>query len=259
MIDLNGHAVIVSGNGEDLGHAITTALVQQGAKVALVDEVSDERDALVTRLSGGGADVTAIDVDFTDADSTQRAARQALEAYGTPRALVHTAARFREISVADLTFADWRTDLDIIAQSAFVLAHTVWPAMTSAGAGSIVFVSSGSALAGFADEAPYVAGKHAQEGLMKVLALEGKPLGVAANTMTTGIPIDGPLAYTYSDAMRAVMVKPSELAPAFVWAAGLDPAGATGQRLNAFQLSNALRDGAKLTGSHESSATGAAQ
>ena len=240
MTGMSGQAAIVSGNAEDLGHEIAAALVDAGARVAFIDNDRAGLDRLAARLSGRG-ELLTIEADFADAESTRAAAESALAQVGTPRALVHNAARFAEVPIGELDFAAWRAEVDIILQSAFILTKAVWAPMTSARLGSVVYVSSGSALNGFADEAAYVMGKHAQEGLMKVLALEGKAFNVAVNTMTPGIAIDGPLADTYDDATRSIMVKPSTLAPAFVFAAGFEATFATGQRLNAHQISEALR------------------
>ena len=240
MTGLNGQAAIVAGNAEDLGHEIAAALVEEGARVAFIDDDREGLDRLAERLSGRG-ELLTIEADFTDAESTRIAAENALAQVGTPRTLVHNAARFAEVPVHELTFASWRAEVDIILQSAFILTKAVWGPMTAARSGSIVYVSSGSALNGFAHEAAYVMGKHAQEGLMKVLALEGMAFNVAVNTVTPGAPIDGPLAYTYDDATRSGMVKPATLAPAFAFAAGFEAAFATGQRLNAHQISEALQ------------------
>lgn len=149
----------------------------------------------------------------------------------------------------DVTFDDWRRELDVIVQGAFLLSHAVWPGMVAARRGSITFVSSGLALGGFVKETAYTPGKHGQEGLMKVLSLEGAEFDIAVNTVSTGAPIDTPMSAShYTDAMRVGMVHPSALAPAFVYLAGLTAADATGLRFNAYQLSQAMRGAASEQG-----------
>lgn len=240
MPDPTGRLAIVAGNAEDLGYAVARELAALGMIVALLDDQPDALAAEAEHLRSTGAEVLPLLTDFTSSVSTRASAEEAIARYGTPRLLVHNSAPFREVGIADLDPAVWRADVDSILQSAFVLSKAVWPGMVEARDGSLVYVSSGSALRGFAGEAGYVAGKHGQEGLMKVLSLEGKEYNVAANTITTGAPIDGPLAYTYSDAMRAVMVPPSTLAPAFRFLAGVDADRATGLRFDAYQLSRAM-------------------
>ncbi|SES45130.1 SDR family NAD(P)-dependent oxidoreductase [Actinokineospora terrae] len=241
MIDPTGRLAIVAGDAEDIGYAVTRELAAAGMVVAVLDDKADAVTALAEQLREQGAQVHAFVTDFTSATALSATAEQVLARFGAPRLLVHNSAVFRMVSVLDLDFADFRAECDSILQSAFVLSKAVWPAMVEARDGSIVYVSSGSATLGFADEAAYVAGKHGQEGLMKVLALEGKEFGIAVNSIGTGAPIDGPLAYTYSDALRAAMVPPSALAPAFAFLARIDADFATGQRFNAYQVSEAIR------------------
>jgi len=45
----------------------------------------------------------------------------------------------------------------------------------------------------------------------------------------------------YTEEMRQGIVDPSRLAPAMVFLAGIDADFATGQRFNAFQISEAMR------------------
>jgi NAD(P)-dependent dehydrogenase (short-subunit alcohol dehydrogenase family) len=114
--------------------------------------------------------------------------------------------------------------------------------MIEAHRGSILYVSSGSALGGFVKETAYTPGKHGQEGLMRVLALEGREFNIAVNTITTGKGIDTPMsAGHYTPEMWVGAVHPSRLAPAFAFLSGIDADFATGQRFNAFQMSEAMR------------------
>lgn len=241
MIELAGAFALVAGNAEDLGHAIVVELLDAGMRVAVLDDDAAALAAFTDRLRAAGGDVHGVPTDFRDPAAVSAAAEQTVRRHGAPRFLAHNAAIFRETPLAELSHAEFRAESDSILHSAFATAKAVWPAMVEAGSGSMAFVSSGSALRGFVGEAAYVAGKHGQEGLMKVLALEGEPHGIAVNTITTGVPIDGPLAYTYSEAMRAVMVPPAAIAPAFAFLAAADAAFATGQRFNAHHISQAMR------------------
>jgi NAD(P)-dependent dehydrogenase (short-subunit alcohol dehydrogenase family) len=132
--------------------------------------------------------------------------------------------------------------MNIIVEAAFILSKAVWARLIEAKSGSIVFISSGSALRGFIKETAYTPGKHAQEGLMKVLALEGQPFNIAVNTITPGAPINTPMSAShYPDELRQKWIDPALLTPAFVFLAGIDASIATGPRLDAWQLSEAMR------------------
>ena len=124
--------------------------------------------------------------------------------------------------------------------AAFLLTRAVWGGMSAAGSGAIVYVSSRSGIEGFADESAYCAAKHGLEGLMKSLAMEGAPLGIAVNTITPGMYMKTPMSErNYDEALKAKWVEPALLAPAFVALAGRR-VGRSGERLDAWQLSRSL-------------------
>lgn len=238
MVALNGTFAILTGAAQGLGLAIARAYAAQGMKLALIDVQADKLNALADELRAGGTDCLPIPVDLANADATQAAVDQALAAYGKPRVLVHNAALLKERSMLEVTFPQWQTEVNIILQAAFLLAKAVWQPMIAADSGSIVFVSSGSGIKGFVKEVAYCPAKHGQEGLMKVLAMEGQPFNIAVNTITPGAPINTPMsAENYTEELKQKWVDPALLAPAFVYLAGIDAHDVTGERLNAWELS----------------------
>ncbi|HVU09746.1 MAG TPA: SDR family oxidoreductase [Phototrophicaceae bacterium] len=240
--DLHGKVAFLTGAAEGLGNPIAREYVKAGMKLAMIDIQAEKLNKLADELRAQGGDVLPIVADLSNAQATQAAVDQALDHYGTPRVLVHNAAVLKEVSMLDVKFENWRRELDIIIQAAFILSKAVWPRMIEARDGSLVYVSSGSALRGFVKETAYTPGKHAQEGLMRMLALEGQPYNIAVNSITPGAPINTPMSEGhYPDELRQRWIDPTRIAPAFVFLARLDAKTATGQRLDAWQLSEALR------------------
>ncbi len=241
MSELNGKVGIVTGVAEGLGNKIARAYAKAGMRLALMDIQTEKLHWLTDELQADGVDCLPITVDLSDATQSHEAIQQALDHYGTPRVLVHNAAVLNERLFKDVTFEQWRTEINIILQAAFILSKAVWEAMINAGFGRIIFISSGSALKGFVKEAAYCPGKHGQEGLMKVLSMEGEPHNIAVNTFTTGAPIDTPMSRGhYPEELRQRWVDPALLAPAFVWLAEQDSLIHTGERLDAYAMSQAL-------------------
>jgi NAD(P)-dependent dehydrogenase (short-subunit alcohol dehydrogenase family) len=236
------NVVFLTGAADGLGREIARELARAGFRLTLFDVQAGKLAEVAGELTRAGTEVTSFAVDLSDAAATSKAIASALAACPSPRAFIHDAAVLKEVSMADVTFSNWRREVDVTLQAAFQFCRALWPAMTAARRGSIVFVSSGSALGGFVRETAYTPAKHAQEGLMRVLALEGREFNVAVNTITTGAPIDTPMSAShYTPQMRIGMVHPSRLAPAFAYLAGIDADAATGQRFNAFQLSEAMQ------------------
>lgn len=241
MKQMDDRVVFLTGAAEGLGQEVARELAKAGKRLALFDVQAEKLQAVADELASV-TEVLPLVVDLADAAATQQAVDKAMEHYGTPRALIHNAAVLKEVAMTDVTFENWRREVNIILQAAFILSQAVWPGMIEARTGSILYVSSGSALGGFVKETAYTPGKHGQEGLMRVLALEGREYNIAVNTITTGKGIDTPMsAGHYTPEMWVGAVHPSRLAPAFAFLAGIDADFATGQRFNAFQMSEAMR------------------
>jgi NAD(P)-dependent dehydrogenase (short-subunit alcohol dehydrogenase family) len=110
--------------------------------------------------------------------------------------------------------------------------------MAERGGGTLIFVSSRSGIEGFHSETAYCAAKHALEGLSKCLALEGSDHGIASHTITPGMYMHTPMSETtYTPELRAKWVDPIRLAPAFAWLSAAPRMDLSGQRLNAWDLS----------------------
>ncbi len=241
MKPMDDRVVFLTGAADGLGAEVARELAKAGKRLALFDVQAEKLHAMADELASV-TEVLPLVVDLADAAATEEAASKAMEHYGTPRALIHDAAVLKEVAMIDVTFENWRREVNIILQAAFILSRAVWPGMVEARKGSILYVSSGSALGGFVKETAYTPGKHGQEGLMRVLALEGRDFNIAVNTITTGAPIDTPMSAShYTPQMWIGAVHPSRLAPAFTFLAGIDASFATGQRFNAFQMSEAMR------------------
>lgn len=233
---------IVTGVAEGLGKEIARAYAREGMRLALMDVQTGKLNSLAEELQADGVDCLPISVDLSDADQTHQAIQRALDHYGTPRVVVHNAAVLKERYFTDISFEEWRREVDIILQAGFILSKAVWQVMIEAGIGSIIFISSGSGLRGFVKEAAYCPGKHGQEGLMKVLSLEGKDYNIAVNSVTPGIAINTPMSHGhYTEEQRQRWVDPALIAPAFVWLAQQDASTATGERLDAWQIAQSMK------------------
>jgi len=234
---LKGVTAVITGAAYGLGHAIARAYAAEGMRLALMDVAAEPLQSLADELNA-----LAIPVDLSDAGQTQHAIDKALEELGPIRVLVHNAAILRPLPFAEVTFDEWNKTVNVMLQAAYLLTKTCWQPMTDAGSGSIVFVSSRSGIEGFVDETHYCAGKHALEGLMKSLAMEGESRNIAVNTITPGMYMHTPMSeQNYPDELKSKWVDPMLLTPAFVDLAKQDVSGTTGQRLDAWQLSETLR------------------
>ncbi len=233
---LAGQRIVLTGAAQGLGRAVAVALAAAGARLLLLDRDADGLASLAATLAGGHQSIA---VDLSDGDATAAALEEARLDTDPAATLIHNAAVLTPKPFAAMDLEDWRRTVDVGLLAAFLLTRAVWPGMAANGGGAVVYVSSRSGIEGFADESAYCAAKHGLEGLMKSLAIEGAPLGIAVNTITPGMYMKTPMSErNYDAALKAKWVDPAELAPAFVALAARRVAR-SGERLDAWQLSRA--------------------
>ena len=235
--DLQGKSAIVTGAAQGLGYAIAKAYVGAGMRVALIDVKADRLSAVQEEL---GDNTQSFPCDLSDGEVTQKIAADAVAWCSVPRVLVHNAALLVNRPLMEVTLSDWQREVNVGIQAAFLLTQAVWEPMTQAGEGSIVYVSSRSGIIGFDEESPYCTAKHGIEGFMKCMAIEGKSRNIAVNTVTPGMYMHTPMSeYNYPDELKQKWIDPYRLTPAFVVLAQQTGTGISGERLNAWHLSQA--------------------
>ena len=78
---------------------------------------------------------------------------------------------------------------------------------------------------------------------MKSLSLEGKPRNIAVNTITPGMYMQTPMSnQNYPDELKEKWVDPMLLTPAFLKLARNISEGITGERLDAWEMSEEIRN-----------------
>lgn len=233
MPALSEQTVVITGAAQGLGAGIARVFAAGGAgRLILMDKQADALRAVNTEI-GGGADCIACDL----ADPEELDAVMSKIA-GPVDTLVHNAALLRPEPFETVSLATFQATLDVGIQAAFQLSQAVWPGMKANGGGALIFVSSQSGIKGFVDETAYCATKHAIEGFSKCLAMEGRAHGIVSCTITPGKAMRTPMSEkNYPPELKAQWVEPDRLAPAFVQiATSRDPA-LSGQRLNAWHMS----------------------
>lgn len=171
---LLGRRVVVTGGGGGIGEACARRLSAAGGHVVVVD-----RDAEQAKRVAAAVDGEAVVLDLTELDSLAEVAAGA-------EVLVNNAGVQHVAPVHEFPVERFALMLDLMLEAPFRLARAALPGMYAAGWGRIVSISSVHGLRASAYKSAYVAAKHGLEGLTKVLALEGGPHGVTANTVCPG-------------------------------------------------------------------------
>lgn len=239
---LAGKVAIVTGAARGIGRAVMKRYAAEGAVVYAADIVKDELEHEVTLLNNQDFNVHAVPTNLANEDEVQALAERALE-NGCVDVLANVAGLIEEKLLEDTSNEIWNRILNVNLRAPFLLCRAVAPAMKRAKSGSIINVSSRAGSEGFATETAYCASKFGLEGLSRALSKELGPHHIAVNTLTPGAPTHTSMSeVTYSEDMRKIWKEPEEIAAAFVHLALQTPEGIHDQYVNAWDLSEQLRN-----------------
>lgn len=192
MIDFTGQVAVVTGAGRGLGRHYAIELARRGASVVVNDlggsmhgEGADASvaDEVVEEIRRAGGVAIASHDSVDSPEGGEAIVRAAVEEFGRLDAVVSNAGIFNSIAFEELSPAEWRRMLGVHLDGGFYLSQPAFRVMKSQGYGRFVFIASSAGMFGQHLEAHYAAAKTGLIGLTNVIALEGAPHGILANTV----------------------------------------------------------------------------
>ena len=178
---LENKVAIVSGGGTGIGAATAQVFAREGAKVVVTGRRTEPLQAVAAEIDG-----LAVAGDTSDDDHVRAAVAEARDAFGGLDIVVANAGLGFGGAAADVDDERWQQTLDVNLTGAFRLARAAIPSLVDRGGGSIVLVSSVSALVSGTDGAAYVTSKAAMLGLARSIAVDYGPSGIRANALCPG-------------------------------------------------------------------------
>jgi gluconate 5-dehydrogenase len=180
---LAGERALITGGGSGLGLGMAHCFVKAGAQVVLVGrnklKLHAASDQLGPLASYEVADLTAV-----------KPMEQALERIaardGPISILINNAGNHLKKAAIDTSDAEFADILNTHVHAAFSLTRMVAAGMLERGHGSILFITSMTALIGVPWVTAYSAAKSAHLGLVRGLAAEWSSAGVRVNGIAPG-------------------------------------------------------------------------
>jgi acetoacetyl-CoA reductase len=182
----NRVAVVTGGMG-GLGEAICIKLSGMGYKViATYSPGNKKSEEWLGEMKKQGHDFSAVGVDVSDYESSQKAVSKIQAEIGPVDVLVNNAGITRDMTFRKMDKAAWdavtKTNLD----SVFNMTKPVIDGMSERGWGRVINVSSVNGQKGAFGQTNYSAAKAGMHGFTKALALEYARKGVTVNTISPG-------------------------------------------------------------------------
>lgn len=174
---------IITGAGRGIGQATAAELSRRGWAIVVVSRTEADLDALVASLGQAALSVTA---DITDGAALERVVQATTDRFGRLDAVVNNAGLAPMMPFDETDDATFRRVVDVNLTAAFTLSRLAWPHLKSAGGGTIVNLSSLSAIDPFPGLSAYAAAKAGLEGLTVALAKEGAEHGICCMAVSPG-------------------------------------------------------------------------
>lgn len=148
MFDLTDKTIIVTGGMGQLGVQFTKALVNSGARVAVLDIVIGDED--IKKKYGDNENIKFFKCDITSKKSISQTLEMIVEQWGVPDGLVNNAAldsppnASAEENGPFETYPEssWDEVMEVNSKGVFLLCQIIGGAMAKEGRGSIINVSS---------------------------------------------------------------------------------------------------------------------
>ncbi|KAL1504072.1 hypothetical protein AB1Y20_010482 [Prymnesium parvum] len=192
MQDFSGQVAVVTGGAQGIGLAVGTALARRGARVCLVDLSEARLHAALAQLQTDapeqqGAIVQPCDV--ADAESSVRAVKEVLAAFGRIDVLVQAAGITGKTNVLteDVEPANFDEVVRVNLRGIFLMCRAVLPVMVRQGYGRICNIASIAGKEGNAGMLAYSASKAAVIGLTKTIGKEYAEKGICCNALAPAV------------------------------------------------------------------------
>ncbi len=239
---LSHKVVIITGGAGGMGTVMTLALLEDGARVAVVDNREERLEAVARRTAGlahEGA-LATLAADITEADDCERVVCAVLERFGRVDALVNAAGigmqtvspdymsepvRFWEVEPDR-----WQAVMDVNWKGAFLMARAVAPHLVEQGSGRIVNVTTSLDTMFRGAYTPYGMSKAALEAASASWARDLEGAGVTVNVLVPGGPTNTSFIPENAPFDRARLVQPEVMAAPIRWLVSDASRGVTGCR-----------------------------
>lgn len=188
LFDLSGKVAIVTGGAMGIGRGIALRLAEAGARVMIVDVVSEaEAQDALHAITGSGGQAAYQQADLRDIANLPNLIAKTVEHFGDLHILVNNAGIFNYRPITELTEDLWDRTVDLNLKAvAFLSKAAVLHMLEKKHGGSIINVSSIDSLKPTGNLAHYDASKGGVRMLTRAFAKEAGKHGIRVNDIAPG-------------------------------------------------------------------------
>ena len=181
---MEGRVALITGGASGLGAEDARVLAREGAKVVITD-VQDELCAQVAAEIPG---CLYLHHDVRDEARWHDVVAETLRAFGRLDVLVNNAGLVRFGTVEELSYADYKLQVDVMLDGAFLGCKAAIPHMSRSGTGAIVNMASVAGLKGISAIPAYSAAKGGLISMTRSIAIHCREqgYGIRVNSIAPG-------------------------------------------------------------------------
>jgi NAD(P)-dependent dehydrogenase (short-subunit alcohol dehydrogenase family) len=187
--NLAEQVAIVTGGAAGIGRAIVAVLIENGARVIIVDIDADNARKTAREIAAGGESCMEMIADVSDPVQMAQVTELVLSRFGRIDILINNAGintRRDRLPIHEYRLEDWKRILEVDLTGVFVSSRAVVPAMLQNKRGRIVNISSIAGLVPLRLQSAFVAAKAGVVNLTRSMAVELGSQGILVNAVAPG-------------------------------------------------------------------------
>ena len=183
---LDGKVAVVLGAGGGLGQAIAYALASAGAEIVAIGKTPEPLNQTCQGIRGEGHRAWAYQADWSEPDNIEKAMSWAHGQRERLDILVNAVGVQLRKPALEVTEEEWDRMVSVNLKGVFFCCQATARIMARYGTGTIIMLTSLTAVIGLRSISVYGACKGGVAQLMKALAVEWAPLGIRVNAIGPG-------------------------------------------------------------------------
>ncbi|ERG65737.1 SDR family NAD(P)-dependent oxidoreductase [Exiguobacterium chiriqhucha] len=183
---LTGKVAVITGAGSGMGEETAKLFAREGATVVATDINFEAVTRVVEMIRSNGGEAIALQHDVTSRNDWENIYNEVQSVCGKLDVLVNNAGIALAKPFLDQTEEDWARTYRINIDGVMLGTQYAIPLMEQNGGGSIVNISSISALTGMAGAGAYTASKGAVRSLTKAAAVDYGKHNIRVNSVHPG-------------------------------------------------------------------------
>lgn len=188
MIDLSGKVFVITGGNGGIGLGMAEGIVLSGGSVAIWGRNAEKNASAVATLEELGGSAASFECDVSDEEQVIETTKLSAERFGRLDGLFANAGRGGTgTKFVDLPLEEWRAVMAVNLDGTFLCLREAARYLVDQGeGGSLVAVSSTSAIHGAARNEAYGTAKTAVNGLVRALAVALARHQIRVNALLPG-------------------------------------------------------------------------